>query len=569
MNKERQSIFILLILSLTFSAFVINFGFQNKEIAGFQSNPMVRLQTTVETEEWVARYNGPEKRWDSSIAIAVDNSGNIYVTGNSYGSGENYDYATLKYDPDGNEAWVARYNGPGNSHDYARAIALDDSGNVYVTGYSSGANYDYATVKYDPEYGNELWVARYDGPGNSYDYAVAIALDDSGNVYVTGNSYASGENYDYATVKYDPDGIEMWVALYNGPGNSHDYARAIALDDSGNVYVTGYSSGANYDYATVKYDPEYGNELWVARYDGPGNSYDYAVAIALDDSGNVYVTGNSYASGENYDYATVKYDPDGIEMWVALYNGPGNGYDSAFAIALDDSGNVYVTGHSYGSGANYDYATVKYDPDGNKAWVARYNGPGDSHDNAFAIALDDSGNAYVTGYSYGSGIYCDYATVKYDPNGNEMWVARYNGPANSYDYAYAIALDDSGNVYVTGKSYTGYGGGAYYDYTTIKYKQIPTIEDIDEYIQNLSDDVFRNNPDQRKNAFSDKFAEVNMLVDVGDYQGAIDKLQNEIRSKCDGSLGGNPNNDWITDPVAQQELCAMIDALIAYLETLI
>jgi len=94
------------------------------------------------------------------------------------------------------------------------------------------------------------------------------------------------------------------------------------------------------------------------------------------------------------------------------------------------------------------------------------------------------------------------------------------------------------------------------------------IVEIDDYIQDIDDDAFKNNAEQRKNALSNKLEAVMALIDAGEYQDAINKLKNDIRSKCDGSLGGNPKNDWITDPDVQAELCAMIDALIAYLETL-
>src|SRR3990172_549257 len=154
------------------------------------------------TEEWVARYNG-SGMFDGANAIAVDANGNVYVTGYSYGSGTSSDYATIKYDTNGNELWTARYNSPGNSYDQAAAIAVDANGNVYVTGYSySGTSSDYATIKYDTN-GNQLWVARYDGRDNSYDLATDIAVDASGNVYVTGGSYDSVTSNDYATIKYD------------------------------------------------------------------------------------------------------------------------------------------------------------------------------------------------------------------------------------------------------------------------------------------------------------------------------------------------------------------------------
>src|SRR5207248_794868 len=129
-------------------------------------------------------------------------------------------------------------------------------------------------------------------------------------------------------------------------------------------------------------------------------------------------------------------------------NGPGNNTDQANAIAVDSAGNVYVTGLSFGSATGFDYATVKYDTNGNQLWVQRYNGPGNNTDQANAIAVDSAGNVYVTGSSFGSGSSLDYATIKYDTNGNQEWLQRYNGPGNGSDAARAIAIDAASNVYV-------------------------------------------------------------------------------------------------------------------------
>jgi uncharacterized delta-60 repeat protein len=415
-------------------------------------------------EQWVARYNGQANSGDGAQDLAVDNSGSVYVTGYSYGSDTGYDYATVKYSPDGNQLWVARYNGPGNDYDTAQALAVDNSGNVYVTGYSYDSNMrpDYATIKYGPG-GNQLWLARYNGTGNDWDEAHALAVDNSGNVYVTGCSYGGSTHLDYATIKYSPDGNQLWVRRYNGPGNNIDIPWELAVDSSGNVYVTGYTStsGSNYDYATIKYNTD-GSELWVERYNSPWNEGDQATALAVDNSGNVYVTGRS-DTGTSADYATVKYNPDGNQIWVSRYNGDANLGDWAYALAVDSSHNVYVTGLSTVNDQNEDYATVKYGPDGNQLWVSRYNGPGNGYERAYDLAVDNSGNVYVTGYSPGSGTGNDYATVKYSPGGNQLWVARYNGPENGNDQATALAADNSGNVYVTGQSYG--------DYATIKYTQ--------------------------------------------------------------------------------------------------
>src|SRR5215470_10493153 len=222
--------------------------------------------------------------------------------------------------------------------------------------------------------------------------------------------------------------VQEWVARYNGVGNRADGGKALAVDADGNSYVTGFTwvgIDVSYDYATLKYSPT-GDELWVTRYDGPDHGTDLAWAIALDAASSVYVTGESFGSNSDQDYATIKYDSDGNQLWVARYDGPTHGYDTARAIALDDAGNVYVTGYSERVGSGYDYATLKYDNCGNEIWVARYNsGSPNAYDYAAKIAVDLDGNAYVTGHSSRGG-FSDYATIKYDTDGNQLWVARYS-----------------------------------------------------------------------------------------------------------------------------------------------
>jgi len=324
---------------------------------------------------------------------------------------------------------VARYHNTDSigsyiPNDFGRAVAVHEDPEtgkvfVYVTGHSFGATQvggsatrDYATVKYDGETGTELWHARYDAGPDDGTYPRAIAVDEEGNVYVTGWSVRSGTGWDAATVKYDKDGNELWVARYNGPGNAPDEGVDIAVDKNRNVYVTGWSvgSGTGHDFATIKYDGATGTQLWIDRYDL--GIYDGGERIAVDSAGNVYVTGPCWDI--LYDYATMKYDTNGNRLWVDIYNGPGNSNDYATDIAVDSCGNVYVTGRSMGIGTGFDYATVMYDSAGNRVCVACYDaGP---NDRAIDIALDLAGNVYVTGQSYGSGTNNDYATLKYGPN---------------------------------------------------------------------------------------------------------------------------------------------------------
>ncbi len=461
-------------------------------IAGF-------LHAQVDTA-WVRRYHGTGNTSDYATALAIDNQGNVYVTGYSNGSGSDLDYATVKYNSAGVQQWVARYNGIGNYQDRADAIAVDTQGNVYVTGHcaSSTYNMDYVTIKYNSN-GDTLWVRRYDGPGNDADDAYAIAVDTSGNVYVTGQSYGSGTLWDYATIKYNSAGAQQWVARYNNSAfNDHDIAYALALDGQGNVYVTGRSNGTSgaSDIVTIKYNSA-GIQQWLTSFSGPGDNYDWAKAIAVDSSGIVYVTGTSSDYNGVYDYITLKYNLVGTQLWAARYNGPANSFDEAYAVKVDNSGNVYVTGYSGDVGSGSDFATIKYNSLGVQQWVERYNGPANLDDGAYAMAIDMPGNIYVTGYSKSSSTSPDYLTIKYNSAGAQQWSARYNGPANNQDFARAIAVDSQSRVYVTGESYNA---GTFYDYTTIKYVQSGAIEEIKSC--KLSVDNFSVFPNPAKTFFN-------------------------------------------------------------------
>src|SRR5205085_1047755 len=118
-------------------------------------------------------------------------------------------------------------------------------------------------------------------------------------------------------------------------------------------------------------------------------------------------------TGTGEDYATIKYSASGVQQWVQRYNGTGNSTDEASSVKADASGNVYVTGWSYGTGSGSDYATIKYNSAGVQQWLQKYNGPGNASDKASSIAVDAAGKVYITGQSDGSGTGTDFATVKY------------------------------------------------------------------------------------------------------------------------------------------------------------
>ena len=424
------------------------------------------------TAQWASIYNGVSSDTDQVSAIAVDNSGNVYVTGFSKSSGTGKDIATLKYNSEGQQLWVARYNNTNaNGDDVPTAIAFDNSGNVFVTGQSEGSSTfaDIITIKYSSE-GTELWNDRYNGEGNDIDGATAIGVDGSGNVVVTGFSVGAVSSEDYTTIMYNSSGSRLWIAKYNNPIDFDiDVATSLALDLSGNIYVAGYSIGTSSleDVAIVKYNPA-GVEQWVSRFNGDGNSYDISTGIAIDLNANVYVSAYSYNSVSQEDFAVIKLNSNGSQLWVKSFNGPANGYDISSGIAVDQSGNAFVSGYSFGGSSEEDYLTIKYNTDGVLQWDRRYNGTGNSYDIATAVKTDKTGNVYVTGYSPDANTFEDYTTLKYSPGGDLIWTEKYNGPANGGDIANSLAVDASNNVYVSGFSYEG---ATSIDYITVKYSQ--------------------------------------------------------------------------------------------------
>lgn len=434
--------------------------------------------------EWTNIYNGEDDYFDNGISIALDSSGNIFVGGTSVSITNGApDYAVIKYTPAGEKKWTYIYDGAGAYEDYLSAIAVDQEGSVYVTGssYEGSSRSDFVTLKITSS-GSFAWKNVYKGLNvDNDDAATGIVVDDDGYVYVTGSSAGVSSSMwtDFATLKLNTAGDTVWTRRLGDGGMGNDRATAIAVDQYSNIYVTGYVEAdvsQRYNYATVKYRSN-GDTAWVRTYNGTGSDEDRAYDIAVDDQCNVFITGASWGTFYD-DYATVKYDSNGVQEWVARYNGPVNSYDKAYSLRLDSQGNVYVTGQSGGEGANYDYCTIKYSSDGNKEWVARYNGPDNLDDMATSLAVDGSDNIYVTGSSKNAPSpyisTTDMVLVKYNSSGQEQWVSRFNGPGDNDDIGNAIAADQLGNVYVTGTS-EYYGQQNSSDIFTVKYSNPASI----------------------------------------------------------------------------------------------
>ncbi len=408
-------------------------------------------------------YNGGSGD-DRGVDIAVDNAGNIIVTGRS-DNGNNHDFRTLKYTNTGGIIWSKFYNGPSNQNDRPVKLFIDSADNVHVTGESDVDNsslidYDFATIKYNSA-GTLLW-ARLEGSNAENDSPSDIIVDSNGDVFVTGkadmNTNLLITNNDYMTVKYNSAGTKQWTKFHAGTrtGGS-DIASSIQLDVSGNCYVAGGSENniTQKDATVVKYDSN-GNVSWVWNHNGKGDFSESGRSIVIDANEFAYVGGYSYREGRERDIFLIKLESDGDTVCSFIYDGTQNEDDELSAIALDANGFVYATGYTKTIDQKSDMFTMKWNPNTcDTVWTRIYNHSSNQSDRGQSLVVDASGNVYVTGRSDSNPVdttdNLDVVTIKYDTNGNQIWLQRYNGPGNLRDEPSRILLDNSGNVLVCGR----------------------------------------------------------------------------------------------------------------------
>ena len=429
------------------------------------------------SEQWMVRYNGVHfYSVDEAVDLVVDSIGNVFVTGKSTGEisdEHHFDLVTLKYSSDGEEVWAKRYDGFGED-DYPSEMEMDHSGNLLVAGQSIDltSNCDYVILKYNSN-GLEQWVRRYDSGEMCSDFCTGLAVDLNGNAYLTGRTSCAGADSDYVTVAYDASGDLLWAERYDGSGSAGDGAIDLSIDATGSILVTGTSYGLDThdDFATLKYGID-GQLIWESRYDGPNESRDRAVDMEVDDRGHAFVTLLSKGKDISNDIAVIHYNEDGGEEWVSRYRGLIHGDDEPAAMAMSPSGDLVIigstwTGSSWQGGRESDLLTMEFDQDGQKEWIAYYNGPANAGDWGKAVAIDGDGYIYATGDSWAETYWTDFVTVKYAPDGMLLWSKRFDGtdPA-SYDVPRALGVDNSGNVYVSG---WGDFLGTQHDFLTVKY----------------------------------------------------------------------------------------------------
>jgi hypothetical protein len=343
---------------------------------------------------WEQRYDN-DGHGDDISGMAVAPDGRVVVCGQSWqgdgGGGGSYDWAVVSYRANGEHAWTTRF-APCDGYDFPKDIAMDAFGSVVVTG---AANFLDTSVVYWPSFatlfidtaGVIRWVARSE---DSW-VATCVALDSAGCAYVGGMGGAYSTYFLY--VKYGPDGAERWRVALTDP-----YPFKAAVGRDGAVYFVGAKpSGSKSDYWLSKFDTA-GHVLWQRTYDGPGHGEDVVRQIVLDESCNVYVTGWSPGSGTGNDICTVSWDSAGNQRWVARYGTPHS--DLGYGLCLD-RGFVYIVGElSPVSSERSDAVLLKYcAKDGALQWAQTYDGPAELEDHYGGVCVGRDGRVYVVGTS--------------------------------------------------------------------------------------------------------------------------------------------------------------------------
>jgi Beta-propeller repeat len=411
--------------------------------------------------------------------MAVDSSGDIYLIGGTNSNdfpmtsaafqnalAGDTDAFVSKLSEDGSHLIFSTYLGGSNS-EFPHGIAVDSSGNSYLTGETNSTDFPLVTPYQSQNLGggsgfisklsadgSTLVFSTYLG-GNSESSSTGIAVDSSGETVVTGWTYATnfpivnpfqgshasdGGVYDAFVTKFSSDGSSLIFSTYLG-GNSADLAEGVSLDPSGNIYVAGMTNSSNFPTTSGAYQSTYVSNPW----------------------------GSSFVS---------KFSPTGTSLLYSTYL-PAS---QTFAVAVNASGNAFLTGFTgeygfpvttgafqtvEGGGSSVDAFVTEFDTTGSSLVYSTYLG-GNNEDYGYAIALDSAGDAYVTGTTVSlnfpledqvestayAGVY-DAFVSEFNSSGSQLLFSTYLGggaDGSGDSQGNAIAVDSSGNIYVAGST---------------------------------------------------------------------------------------------------------------------
>ncbi len=405
---------------------------------------------------------------DNGIVITSDDDNNVYVGGKIQGNG-NYDYITIKYNPNGDTLWKRTYNGLGNGQDEILVIKTDVFGNVYVTGKSQGMNtgYDIVTIKYSSD-GKFQWKNVFNGSLNKDDIGLGLAIDNFGFVFVVGSAgsdiagvalkinlmgntdWFKYQNNRYTTNNIIINNVGNLIVSSSSTTNTSDFflilelnsntgetlftyntnsapafdpvggfANKIAIDNSNNIYVL---STHNSDFGLLpdkiiisKFSHNFINAAWEEPWLIDLNDHAYTgVDFKIDNDANVYALSDLF-TGVFHLYSILKINANGINSWGQLFN-IGNDVIDDYPVSLElskiytENPDIFVSTNTLTQNGNI--ALTKYTNAGDSIYTVFYD-CNVKIDVASASSIDKCDNIYITGYSSCNNTGQDIKTIKY------------------------------------------------------------------------------------------------------------------------------------------------------------
>lgn len=430
---------------------------------------------------------------EASVGSALDASGNLYVVGwytsanITFGSitltntgAYTADVFLVKYDAAGNAIWAKTFGGIDG--DLGNGIAVDPTGNIYITGWYSSASFtmDSYTLTNSAASTSDVFIAKLNSAGTTLwaksaggalaDRGHGIAVDALGNVFTTGvfgsstinfgagalTNVAPGTN-DFFIVKHNTAGTAQWSKSCGGTNS--DAGLSAAVDSLGNVYVTGAFSSSAINFGAGTLTNAGARDLFLVKYDGLGTAvWSVRSGGSLDDIGNavavkknaVYITGafnsTSLAFGTTTltnagagtsDIFLTKYDINGNAVWAKKSGGSDS--EEGNGLAIDSFGNVYLTGYFSSSSITFgtitindfsvgyrDIYIVSHDGSGNVLWAIQ---AGSTYDEtANCISVNATGIDIYSGGWFNSGSVAFGASTVIKGCGEDVFIAKLVGP---------------------------------------------------------------------------------------------------------------------------------------------
>ncbi|MFK7755886.1 MAG: S8 family serine peptidase [Flavobacteriales bacterium] len=395
--------------------------------------------------DWVRNF-GSVGEIDRTASVVDDNQ-NLYVVGNTLNSDGTTDVLLTKYFKDGTLLWETTYNGQGDGDDYGVQLKLDGNSIYVAAAVQNNSNLDFGVLKFATSDGQLAWFKGWNGASDGIDIPADIDVDASGAVYVVGGSQASNLFSDYAIIKISSSGALVWDATYDHI-DLHDAATKIDIQGN-SISVIGASATTltNWDYVTLKVTENNGQTQVIQRTPVSGVGLDNPLGVSSDDQNNVYVTGFSEING-NKNIQTIKLDDEFELEWVQSFDG---GFeDVAKDVISDNSGNVYITGHTVKSNGSSTFVTIKYDSNGTEVWKEEYGREVQGVENrAESMTFADDGKIIVVGSTVINGN-TSFTTIAYETSGKVAFIQHHGNESEYYSAEDVVVKDDE--IYVTGTS---------------------------------------------------------------------------------------------------------------------